>query len=70
MENSPSSKFIAINRRLRERAIQQGNAGQVARAERDIQRGLRTDAEHYHRIAAELENAEAFRELAELGGLP
>jgi hypothetical protein len=42
----------------------------VARAERDLDRALQEETDHYNYKAAEMERLEAFRALAELGGLP
>jgi hypothetical protein len=70
MAESPNSRYIAVVRRARERAVARGDVPGVARAERDLERAVQENADHYNHRAAEMENLEAIRALAELGGLP
>ena len=70
MAESPNSRYIAIVRRARDRAIERGDAEGIARAERDLERAVQENANHYNYLAAEMERAEVFRALAEMGGLP
>jgi hypothetical protein len=63
-------RSVDIMRRMRERSIERGDEEGVARAERGLERALQEETDHYACKAAEMEQMETFRALAELGGLP